>query len=207
MTNVLGVSRVRYLQEMVTTTEQKILVNLHTVEAHRVENPSPVYDTIMEYAVENCSVVIPIRNPIDNAVSCLSRGHETLDYCISNWEVMFQRYPRFKNVFWIDVWAPVRNRRNMMLKLNEFLGVDPIDQQSFDEYIKYWRKANCVKDDVKQLARRRLPFHDLSQLQFAVDWYNEKKAELDKLYAPADGYGPVASNHRKVSSSLTGGAN
>lgn len=135
----------------------------------------------MEYIEKQCNVIIPIRDPIENAISGFRRGRETLDYAVRNWEIMFECYPRMKNVFWIDVWAPKENRYNMMLKLNEFVDIEP-EQELLDNFVLKWEKKNASDNVFVDLEK-----HDFSRLQFAVDWYNEKKAELNKLYTPGEG--------------------
>jgi len=183
ITDVLDIPHCRNLGAFVIKNVARMHVNLHTTEATYIGNGTQVCRDILDYAEENCNVVIPIRDPIENAISCLGRGHNTLHYCIGNWKAMIREYSRFKNVFWVDVWTPEENRRTMMHKLNEFLDREP-EQEAFDNFVNHWKKVNNRSDEQMIKADRRVPFHDFSELQFAVDWYNEKKAELDKLYSP-----------------------
>ena len=182
---VLDIPHCRNLGAFVLKDVTRMHVNLHTVKAaHELSNGSQKCRDIMNYAEENCNVIIPIRDPIDNAISCLGRGHDNLDYCISNWKTMLSEYPRFKNVFWIDIWTPRMHRRMMMRKLNQFLDVQPPNPNAFEEFVEKWPRVNNRSEEQIVKGNRRIPFHDFSELQFAVDWYNEKKAELNKLYSP-----------------------
>jgi len=181
--DVLDIPHCRNLGAFIVKDVSRMHVNLHTVEANYIGNGTQLNRDILEYAEENCNVIIPIRDPIENAISCLGRGHNTLHYCIGNWRAMLLEYPRFKNVFWIDVWTAEENRRNMMLKLNEFLDMEP-EKEKFDNFVDQWKKVNTRSDEQMIKGDRRIPFHDVSELQFAVDWYNEKKAELNELYSP-----------------------
>jgi hypothetical protein len=176
----------RNLGAFVTKDVTRMHVNLHTVRSNRPERRGAKEDGVFKYAYENCNVVIPVRDPIDNAISCLGRGFNNLDYCIQNWQAMMDEYQCFKNVFWLDVWAPVENRATMISKLNEFLDVEP-HPTYVTRFVRDWKKVNHRTTEQMVKGDRRTPFHDFRPLDFAVEWYKEKKAELDKLYAPGEG--------------------
>ena len=181
--DVLDIPHCRNLGDFITKDVTRMHINLHTVEANYIGNGTQLNRDILEYAEENCNVVIPIRDPIENAISCLGRGHTTLHYCIGNWRAMISEYSRFTNAFWVDVWTPEENRRTMLRKLNEFLDIEP-HPTYVEKFARSWKKVNYRTTEQILKGERRTPFHDLSELQFAVDWYKEKKAELDKLYTP-----------------------
>lgn len=179
--DVLDIPHYRNLKGFIEKDVTQMHVNLHaTYGLGTSKNPS---NDVIKYAEENCNVVIPLRDPTDNAMSCLGRKHNDLNYCIQNWKMLLEIYPRFKNVFWVDVWTPEENRRTMMQKLNEFLDIEP-HPTYVERFVRDWKKVNYRKTEQILEAERRLPFHDLSSLDFAVEWYKEKKAELDKLYSP-----------------------
>lgn len=181
--DVLNIPHCRNLGAFVAKDVTRMHVNLHTVYSNRPERRGSKEDAVFKYAYQNCNVIIPVRNPIDNAISCLGRNHNNLDYCIQNWEAMLGECDRFKHVFWFDVWTPEENRRTMLYKLHEFLDIEP-HPTYVERFARAWKKVNHRTTEQIVKAERRVPFHDFSELQFAVDWYNEKKAELDKLYSP-----------------------
>ncbi len=178
--DVLKVSRCKHPDYLVTD-DGLVYTNIHCNSPQRLENEKPNNPAM--YGVKNCNVIIPIRNPIDNAISCLGRGHSNLVYCAENWRVLMEMYPLCKRVFWVDVWAPEQNRRNMMLKLNEFLGIEP-NQKLFDDYVNNWKVVNNRTEEQIEIAERRTSHFKFDLLDFAVEWYEQKKIELNRLYTP-----------------------
>ena len=164
---------------------------------------------MFDYAVDNCYVVAPLRNPIANAVSCIARKHSNLVYTARNWEIMAEMAPRY-NIFWVDIDATNETRKNMMSQLCDYLQRQPSKPAASDAFIERWKKVNAVpkSNPVKKEyeATKKLPRgYDYRHLDNAIRWYDKLKAELDIKYTPAVGHGTVASNHSKEGSNPSGG--
>lgn len=141
---------------------------------------------VAEYAIDNCNVIIPFRHPMDNAISCIGRDHPNLEFCATNWSILFEMYPLY-NVFWVDIDAPKENRRNMMEQLNGFVGCYPISADAFDKYVDDWApvnnltKANPIKKAYVENGTLPKGF-DYSVMDEAVVWHSTKKQELLRKY-------------------------
>ncbi len=158
------------------TDNTNIFARIHTTSPTRLIQEAK--GSLMEYAENNCNVVIPLRNPVDSAISCIARKHHDLVYCTSCWEIMLEMYPRY-NVFWIDINVKPELRHNMMTQLCEFLDCSPANSSEFNEYIDKWQKRNSV-DYQNGIPPKNF---DFDSLDFAVQWYDDMKIKLDKQYS------------------------
>lgn len=130
---------------------------------------------IMEYARENCKVVIPLRNPIKNAISYINR-YKDMSFCKTNWDLLINDVVPNYDIFWLDIDITKERRYNMMNKLHESIGRKPINDIEFRKYVNAWNPINHIEQ------KEPLEGYDFKCLDFAVEWYNNKHTELEKLY-------------------------
>jgi hypothetical protein len=129
----------------------------------------------MEYAKENCKVVIPLRNPIKNAISYINR-YKDMSFCKTNWDLLINDVVPNYDIFWLDIDITKERRYNMMNKLNESIERKPINDIEFRKYVNVWHPINHIEQ------KAPLEGYDFKCLDFAVEWYDNKHTELEKLY-------------------------
>ena len=145
---------------------------------------------IMEYAKDNCKVIIPLRHPIENAISYTARYGvgNYMDELVDNWRIMIELHSNY-DVFWLDINITRAKRHNMMRQLNKFIEREPIDRIKFYRYVKQWKPLNVYRENsnlIKDayIEQGKLPVgYDFRSLDFAVWWYNKKKIELEQQYS------------------------
>lgn len=175
-------------KEFVTHPSKHVVSHIH-IDHNTKENLciSMKY-AIMEYAKENCKVVIPLRHPLENAISYIGRNKETkMSYCENNWNILFDDIIPNYDIFWVDINVAKQKRFKMMEELNKFIGREPIDNLRFRRYVSEWNPVNHVEecDNMKEAYYKhdKLPEgYDFGCLDVAIKWYNNKKVELDELY-------------------------
>ena len=142
---------------------------------------------IMEYAKEKCKVIIPIRSPIESALSCIGRNGG-IGECKKNWDIMLNDIIPKYDIFWLDINTPHHMRHKMMNKLNEFIERVPADKLKLYRYVTEWKPLNsyakCAPLKKAYASKGQLPQeHNFKILNNATEWYNRKTKELVTQYA------------------------
>jgi len=130
---------------------------------------------IEEYAKENCKVVIPLRHPVKTAISYLNR-YKDMSLCKNNWNLLINDVSSTYDIFWLDIDIAQEKRYTMMSQLNNFIERKPTDKINFRKYINEWKPVNHVEQNKSPKE------HNFECLNFAIEWYNNKHEELEKLY-------------------------
>jgi hypothetical protein len=170
--------------EFITHPSRHVVGHMHIGEHLHLKRE---YD-IMDYAKEHCKVIIPLRHPLENAISYIGRHKEIkMLYCANNWSILLNDIISNYEIFWIDINIAKRKRLRMMKGLNRFIEREPMNDANFIKYIKEWKPVNHHEecDGMKEAyyTRGELPKgYDVSCLDTAIKWYNNKHTELEKLY-------------------------
>ena len=173
--NILSLVVTRPATTFIQHPSNHVLYNTY-IGSYANANHYPGEKEVMEYAKENCKVVIPLRHPTENAISYISRYKEMAS-CANNWNILINYIIPKYDIFWFDINIAKQKRFKMMEKLNKFIEHQPTDDLKFRKYVSEWKPVNHVEyqDNLSE-------GHDFECLDMAIDWYNNKKVELNKLY-------------------------
>jgi len=165
---------IRPAPSFITHPSKHVLYHMH-IGTYPKAKHYPNEHGIMAYAKENCKVVIPLRSPVKNAVSYINR-YDNMSLCVKNWNLLINDVSLEYDIFWLDIDIAQEKRYNMMNQLNKFIGRKPTDDLKFRKYVIEWKPVNRVEQN------NSLEKHNFECLDFAVEWYNNKHKELEKLY-------------------------
>ncbi len=175
--------------EFIIHPSKHVFSQIHISDNQRIENELHWSD-IMGYAEKNCKVIIPLRHPIESAISYTARYGigNYMDDLVDNWRSMIEIHSKY-DVFWLDINIAKEKRYNMMLQLNKFIEREPSDRMKFYRYVKEWKPVNVYRENRNTIKNaytdhNMLPAgYNFNSLNFAVWWYTKKKTELEKQYS------------------------